>query len=94
MSIESLLNYPAIAIFHTLSIQHSSFILFLAAFEDYLIGDPWTWLHPVQVMGWLIQNYTNLAIKFYQLGWQRRLAGVFLGLGLIIGSGVAGLANS
>nr|WP_237743530.1 adenosylcobinamide-phosphate synthase CbiB [Pleurocapsa sp. PCC 7319] len=62
----------------------------MAAIEDYLIGDPWEWPHPVQVMGWLIKNYTNLALKFCQPGWQRRLAGVFLGLGLIVGSGLAG----
>lgn len=65
-----------------------SVILLLAAYLDYLIGDPWGWLHPVQVMGWLIQHYANLAIKICPPGWQRRLAGVGLGLGLIIGSGL------
>jgi adenosylcobinamide-phosphate synthase len=70
------------------STQHSSLILLLAALEDYLIGDPWGWIHPVQVMGWLIKNYTNLAIKYCQPGWQRRLAGIFLGCGLILGSGI------
>lgn len=72
-----------------LLIQHPGLILLLAAFEDYLIGDPWGWLHPVQVMGWLIQNYVNVGIKC-QAGWQLRLAGVLLGLGLIIGSGGVG----
>ncbi len=79
-----------VAIFLTLPIQHPSVILLLAAFEDYLIGDPWTWPHPVQVIGWLIQKYTDLTIKFCQVGWQRRLAGVFLGLSLIVGSGIVG----
>ena len=74
--------------FSALPIQYSGLILLLAAIEDYLIGDPWGWPHPVQVMGWLINNFVNLAIKYCQPGWQRRLAGVFLGLGLIIGSGV------
>ena len=68
----------------------SSKILLLAAIEDYLIGDPWGWLHPVQVMGWLIQKYTDLALKLCSPGWQRRLAGVWLGLGLIVGSAAVG----
>lgn len=67
-----------------------SVILGLAAYLDYLIGDPWGWLHPVQVMGWVIQNYSNLALKICSLGWQRRWAGVGLGIGLIIASGVIG----
>ena len=65
-------------------------ILLLAAIADYLIGDPWGWLHPVQIMGWIINSYTNLAIGLFTAGWQRRLAGVFLGIGLIFGSGLTG----
>jgi adenosylcobinamide-phosphate synthase len=65
-----------------------SIILLLAACLDYLIGDPWGWVHPVQVMGWVIQNYTDLTIKASSPGGQRRLAGVGLGLILIIGSGL------
>ncbi|MGF1588867.1 MAG: adenosylcobinamide-phosphate synthase CbiB [Pleurocapsa sp.] len=83
------MNDPAHFIFSALSFQ-SGLILLLAAIADYLIGDPWGWLHPVQIMGWLIQNYTNLALKFCPLGWQRRFAGVLLGLLLIIGSGFLG----
>lgn len=71
-----------------MSTQHSSVILLLAALEDYLIGDPWGWIHPVQIMGWVIKNYTNWAIKYCQPGWQRRLAGIFLGCSLIFGSGI------
>ena len=71
---------------YSLQVDTSGIILILASIEDFLIGDPWGWLHPVQVMGWLIQNYTNLAIKLLASGWQRRLAGIFLSLGLIIGS--------
>lgn len=63
--------------------------LCLAAIEDYALGDPWGWPHPVRVMGWLIQKYTNLAIKLPP-GYPRRVAGVFLGLGLIVGSGFFG----
>lgn len=68
----------------------SSFILPIAALEDYIIGDPWGWLHPVQVMGWTITKYTDTAVKFCRIGWQRRVAGIFLGLSLIIGSAVVG----
>lgn len=64
--------------------------LALAALLDYLIGDPWGWLHPVEVMGWIIQKYTDLTVKLCSPGWQRRLAGIGLGLWLIIGSGVTG----
>ncbi|BAZ43557.1 cobalamin biosynthesis protein CobD [Chondrocystis sp. NIES-4102] len=73
-----------------MTIQHSSFILVLAALEDYLIGDPWGWIHPVQLMGWVITNYSNWAIKYLLPGWQRRLAGILLGSGLIVGSGLIG----
>lgn len=65
-------------------------ILLWAAFLDFLIADPWNWLHPVQVMGWIISHFTQLAINYLQKSWQLRLAGVILGLSLIIGSGVVG----
>ena len=68
----------------------SGLTLLSAALLDYLVGDPWGWLHPVQVMGWVIQNYSELAIKICRPGWQRRLAGIGLGLLVIIGSGVIG----
>jgi adenosylcobinamide-phosphate synthase len=67
-----------------------SLILLLAAWLDYLVGDPWEWLHPVQVMGWFIKTYSDLAIKFCPPGRQRRWAGVGLGCLLIIGSGLIG----
>ncbi len=63
-------------------------ILILAAILDYLIGDPWGWIHPVQVMGWIISSYTELVIKYTEKKWLRRTAGIILGLGLIVGSGV------
>ena len=68
----------------------SNGILLLAAFEDYLIGDPWGWLHPVQVMGWLIQKYADIVLKLFPPGIQRRGAGVLLSFVLIIGSGFSG----
>ena len=67
-----------------------SLTLSLAALEDYLVGDPWGWYHPVQAMGLVIQGYSKLAVEWLASGWQRRLAGVGLGLGLIFGSGAVG----
>ena len=67
-------------------------VLWLSALEDYLVGDPWGWLHPVQVMGWFIQTYTKLVLKLFSSGWQRRAAGIGLGTVTIIGSAIAGWA--
>lgn len=66
-------------------------VLIFAAIVDYLIGDPWGWLHPVQVMGWLISRVSDFILSRCQGKGQRRFAGVILGLGLIIGSGMVGL---
>jgi adenosylcobinamide-phosphate synthase len=74
-----------------MAIAHSAAItLLVAAIVDYLIGDPWNWLHPVQVMGWIISHFTQLAINYLKERWQRRLAGIILGVGLIVGSGLVG----
>ena len=83
------INY-LLTIFSSPLLVDSSLILVLAALEDYLIGDPRGWLHPVQVMGQLIQRFSKLLIKFCLPGWQRRLAGILLCLLLIIGSGLCG----
>ncbi|MDY7013900.1 MAG: cobalamin biosynthesis protein, partial [Cyanobacteriota bacterium] len=64
--------------------------LFLAAFLDYLIGDPWGWPHPVRVMGWAIARYTDFVMRHFPGSRQRRVAGIFLGLGLIGVSAFAG----
>jgi adenosylcobinamide-phosphate synthase len=64
--------------------------LAIASFLDYLIGDPWNWLHPVQVIGWMISQYTHFALKLLKHPLSLRLAGVILGLGMIGGSGLAG----
>ena len=71
-------------------ISSSGFILVLAAIWDYIIGDPRSWIHPVQVMGWIIQNYTQLVLRLISSNLLRRLAGIILGLGLILGSSAAG----
>jgi adenosylcobinamide-phosphate synthase len=68
-------------------IPYSLSPLILAAYLDYLIGDPWGWLHPVQVMGWAIDRYVQIALKYVERPDRRRLAGVGLFWGLIIGVG-------
>ena len=71
-------------------LENAAIILLLASFWDYLIGDPWYWLHPVQVMGWIIKVCTNWLVDRYQHNFQRRIGGILLGLGLIISSGLCG----
>ena len=63
-------------------------ILILASTLDYLIGDPWGWIHPVQVMGWIISKYSNLVIETTQKKWLRRIAGIILAISLILGSAI------
>jgi adenosylcobinamide-phosphate synthase len=69
---------------------HSAVVLAIAALLDYWIGDPWNWLHPVQVMGWAIRHYTQFALKHWQRRWILRGAGVGLAIGLIGLSGLIG----
>lgn len=71
-------------------LNRSAIVLLLAATLDYLIADPKNWLHPVQVMGWIISGLTEKIINCCQGKWQRRLAGIIISLGLIIGSGLIG----
>jgi adenosylcobinamide-phosphate synthase len=61
--------------------------LLIAAYLDYLIGDPWGWLHPVQVMGWGINWFTQIALKYCQQSSSRRIAGVVLFWGTILSVG-------
>ena len=65
-------------------------ILLSAAIWDYIVGDPSSWIHPVQLMGWIIQLFSELIIKVTANKWLRRLAGVVLGLVVILGSGLVG----
>lgn len=71
-------------------VMKSAIALLLAALLDFIIGDPWGWLHPVQVMGWAIDHFTQFALKLFSNKLARRVAGIILGLGLIIGSGLIG----
>lgn len=76
-------------------------VVLLAAGLDYLLGDPWGWPHPVRLMGWLIHHYSRWVFNWFKAPslkaprgdrqfWERaglRLAGIFLTLGLVGGSG-------
>ncbi|MDZ7957967.1 MAG: adenosylcobinamide-phosphate synthase CbiB [Aulosira sp. DedQUE10] len=69
---------------------HNIYILIFAAFLDYLIGDPWGWPHPVQVMGWVISHISQLSQKYCHDSLTQKIAGILLGIFLIIGSGLVG----
>ena len=70
--------------------QHSVWLLSLAAIIDYTIGDPWSWYHPVRVMGWAIRVASQWLIDRTVKSWQRRCGGIVLGIGVIGGSALAG----
>jgi adenosylcobinamide-phosphate synthase len=74
----------------SLSIPPTALILIFAAILDYLIGDPWNWLHPVQVMGWSIRHYTNFVLKRWNHSAIQRVAGMSLTIGLLSLSGLGG----
>jgi adenosylcobinamide-phosphate synthase len=61
-----------------------------AAILDYLIGDPWGWPHPVRGMGFVISTYSHWIFKQQFPMLIQKLAGVMLGVGLVIGSGSIG----
>lgn len=71
-------------------ISQPAVTLGLAALLDYGLGDPWHWWHPVQAMGWIITNYTRWALASLKHPVVLRLAGVGLGVGLILASGLVG----
>jgi adenosylcobinamide-phosphate synthase len=73
-----------------LAAEFSAVVLTIAALLDYLIGDPWNWLHPVQVMGWGIKQYTQLVLRAKLSPLMERLAGVGLAIGLVGLSGLSG----
>lgn len=68
----------------------SIIILIVASLIDYLVSDPSKYLHPVQVMGWLIVKCSNFLLKSFKKRFMRRCTGIVLGLLLVVGSGVFG----
>ncbi len=80
-----------------LEISPNFLILIFAASLDRIIGDPVNWLHPVQVMGWIISQFTNLVLikdlitntripRFSPL--IMKMLGMILGFSMILGSGI------
>lgn len=74
----------------SLPTAQAALVLAIAALLDFLIGDPWNWLHPVQVMGWLIGKFSSWGLRRWKAPRSQKLAGVVLGLGLVLGSGAVG----
>ncbi|MEM9543673.1 MAG: adenosylcobinamide-phosphate synthase CbiB [Cyanobacteria bacterium P01_E01_bin.42] len=70
--------------------DYSLLILLFAALLDRLIGDPWSFPHPVKVMGTIIQSTTQFVFKFNLSQRIKRIFGICLGSGLILGSAIAG----
>lgn len=68
----------------------SATVLIVAAILDFLIGDPWGWPHPVQVMGWVISRLSNFFLHLCHKPVTQRIVGIILALILIIGSGGIG----
>jgi adenosylcobinamide-phosphate synthase len=66
----------------------SAIILIIATALDYLIGDPIKWLHPVQVMGWIISRLQKIAFTYCHNFFTQRIAGILLGIFLIVGTGI------
>ena len=63
-------------------------VLMLAAALDFILGDPWSWPHPVQAMGRAISTYSRLILRLPLAKWPMRLGGVTLAVVLIGGSGL------
>jgi adenosylcobinamide-phosphate synthase len=67
-------------------------ILIAALMLDFLVGDPWEWLHPVQVMGWYITAWSELTWKYLTQPWARKIAGVGLCASLLLGCAIGSWA--
>jgi adenosylcobinamide-phosphate synthase len=65
--------------------------IFLAAWVlDRILGDPVRWVHPVQVMGWLIGRWRDWSFQYLkEAPFLLRLSGVALTLVLTLGSAAA-----
>ncbi len=63
-------------------------LLIAAAGLDFVVGDPWSWPHPVQAMGKVIDAYTGAVLKRDWSPVALRIAGVGLAVLVIGGTGV------
>ncbi|NJL49709.1 MAG: cobalamin biosynthesis protein [Leptolyngbyaceae cyanobacterium SM2_5_2] len=60
-------------------------VLVLATSLDFLIGDPWGWPHPVQVMGKVIHWGMAGILRLNLSAWGERVSGALLGLVVVVG---------
>jgi adenosylcobinamide-phosphate synthase len=71
------------------NLHHATALVLVAASAlDYGIGDPWGWLHPVQVMGWYISGWSQLTWRFFKSPGAQKLAGVGLCASLVLFCGL------
>ncbi|MEM1427733.1 MAG: cobalamin biosynthesis protein, partial [Cyanobacteria bacterium P01_H01_bin.130] len=71
-------------------------LLLLAAFLDWIIGDPWHWYHPVQAIGvwieggtrWVLGGEPSQPLPDRRSPQLERWGGVLLGLSTIAGTGI------
>jgi len=73
--------------------------LAIAAILDFLIGDPWNWPHPVQLMGKFISQGTEFILKCCHSPLSQRWAGVILwltllGISALVSDRIIGLATA
>ncbi|XHX76989.1 MAG: adenosylcobinamide-phosphate synthase CbiB [Stenomitos frigidus ULC029] len=80
----------SISTFYAFTHVSSIATLVFAAALDYLIGDPKSWWHPVQGIGWMIAYFTRLAFSVFHTSFALRCAGLVLGSSCIVGSGLVG----
>jgi len=64
----------------------TGWILIGAAMLDFCIGDPWRWIHPVQIMGWAIEQFKTIVFQIAKKPTVLRVAGAVLTIGLMLGS--------
>ncbi len=67
-------------------------ILVTALLLDYVVGDPWGWLHPVQVMGWYITAWSKFTWKHFTTPVPSKISGIGLCGTLILGCGIGSWA--
>ena len=76
-----------------MSLPAATLLLPAACLLDQALGDPRTWLHPVQVMGLAITTLRSAAEGWARsVPWKLRTAGLIITLLLVGGSGLAGMA--
>jgi adenosylcobinamide-phosphate synthase len=63
-------------------------VLLAAALLDYVLGDPWGWVHPVQIMGWYINFISKLTWRYGRSIIAQKITGILLCASLVLGCGI------